>query len=151
MRPGNAYGEQQKPYRGQGFIATAIASILESRKIVLFGENGTVRDYIHADDIALGILAVLEAGKTGETYNIGTGIGHSNRDILNYLVPMAESARLKVSIEVQPERSFDVKENILDYSKLKDRTGWSPCIRLEDGLKRIWNCFLSIRVRGSQA
>ena len=88
---------------------------------------------------------MLEAGKAGETYNIGTGIGHSNRDILNYLVPMAESACLKVSIEVQPERSFDVKENILDYSKLKAGTGWFPCIRLEEGLKRVWNHFLSMR------
>jgi UDP-glucose 4-epimerase len=51
IRPANAYGEGQIPYVGQGFISTAIASILQNKDILLFGEHGTTRDYIHVDDV----------------------------------------------------------------------------------------------------
>ena len=44
VRPGNAYGEGQRPFSGQGFIATAMASVIQGKEVVLFGERGTVRD-----------------------------------------------------------------------------------------------------------
>jgi UDP-glucose 4-epimerase len=62
VRPGNAYGETQKPFVGQGFIATAIASILTQQELYLYGESGTIRDYIHVEDIAAGIVGALVHG-----------------------------------------------------------------------------------------
>lgn len=143
VRPANAYGETQRPFVGQGFVATAIASILAGQEITLFGENGTIRDYIHAEDIASGILAVLDAGVAGEVYNIGSGIGKSNRDILDALAPLSAEARRDIRLNILPMRSFDVPANILDCSKLHDLTGWSPAIAFTDGIKRTWNWFLS--------
>jgi nucleoside-diphosphate-sugar epimerase len=55
LRPGNAYGEGQLAFRGQGFVATAIASVIEERPIQLYGEEGAIRDYVHAEDIAAAI------------------------------------------------------------------------------------------------
>lgn len=144
VRPGNAYGENQKPFRGQGFVSTAIASILEGKEITLFGETGTVRDYIHADDIADGILAALDSGNDGETYNIGTGIGCTNRGIMEILAPLAAQSDMKIRLSIQPERSFDVKENILDCSLLKSHSGWFPRVALKEGLARVWNHFLRL-------
>lgn len=46
VRPGNAYGEGQLPFRGQGFVATAIASIMTGRPLTVFGGDETVRDYV---------------------------------------------------------------------------------------------------------
>src|SRR6267154_449738 len=57
-RPGNAYGEGQRPSTGQGFVAEAIARTLEDQVISLFGDQGTVRDYIHVADIASGNVEV---------------------------------------------------------------------------------------------
>ncbi len=68
IRPGNAFGEGQEPFVGQGFISTAIASILLQKEIPLFGESGTIRDYIYVEDLAKGILAALEKGKNGSFY-----------------------------------------------------------------------------------
>ena len=72
-RPSNAYGDGQKPFAGQGFIPTVIASALEGKSITIFGENGSIRDYIHVTDVATGIAAALEKGLLGEFYNIGSG------------------------------------------------------------------------------
>jgi len=56
VRPANAFGEGQRTYSGQGFIATAIASVLDGRELTLFGEQGTIRDYLHVADVATGIV-----------------------------------------------------------------------------------------------
>jgi UDP-glucose 4-epimerase len=143
VRPANAYGESQRPFVGQGFVATAIASVLAGQEITLFGENGTIRDYIHAEDIAAGIVAALNDGVPGEIYNIGSGTGRSNRDILDALTPLATEAGLDIRLSILPMRSFDVPVNILDSSKLHALTGWQPTVTFEDGIRRTWDCFLS--------
>jgi len=141
VRPGNAYGETQKPFVGQGFIATAIAAILAGQEITLFGESGTIRDYIHVSDVAAGIVAALEFGLPGEIYNIGSGVGMNNRDILDAIQPLALVDGLKVRVNTLPLRKFDVRSNILDSSKLRNNSGWSDTITFEEGIKRTWTWF----------
>ena len=143
-RPANAYGEEQAAFTGQGFIATAIQSILQRKKIGIFGEQGTVRDYLHTSDIALGITAVLENGDLGEAYNIGSGIGRNNMEVLDVLKPLAGQRGLSIGINILPERLFDVPVNILESKKLHDISGWRPKIIFEDGIQRTWNNFLNI-------
>jgi UDP-glucose 4-epimerase len=134
VRPANAYGIGQLPYRGQGFISTAIASIMDNKNVVVFGEKGTVRDYIYVSDIARGIFAALAKGHSGETYNIGSGIGMTNLNLLLRVKPILEEDGYEVMIQHLPERVFDVRKNILDSSKLTAHTGWKPATSLDDGL-----------------
>lgn len=139
VRPGNVYGEMQRPFAGQGFIATAIASIMLQKQLHLFGPEGTVRDYIHVEDVASAVVALLENGIPGQIYNIGTGKGRSNRDVLNAIEPYSQKVGLTVKLNIVPPRGFDVPVNILDNSKLKNDTGWAPAIPFEIGLERTWN------------
>jgi UDP-glucose 4-epimerase len=141
VRPGNAYGEGQKPFVGQGFVATAIASILQEKEITLFGESGTVRDYVHVSDVAQGIVAALEKGRPGVCYNIGSGIGRSNRDILDAISPFAVAAGLEVKVKAAPLRMFDVPANVLDCARLEAETGWKPLVPFADGMARAWDWF----------
>ena len=141
VRPANAYGAGQRPYSGQGFIATAIASILEQRELTLFGEHGTVRDYLHVTDMALGIVAALDAGQPGEIYNLGSSQGLTNREILELLEPLATKSGHSVQIRVLPERLFDVPVNILDCSRLRAVSGWVPKLTITEGLIQTWNWY----------
>lgn len=134
VRPANAYGVGQQPYKGQGFVSTAIASIIDNKNVVVFGEKGTVRDYIYVSDIAHGIFAALDKGHSCETYNIGSGIGLTNLDLLLKVKPMLEEDGYEMIIQHLPERAFDVKQNILDASKLTAHTGWKPAVSLDEGL-----------------
>jgi UDP-glucose 4-epimerase len=141
VRPGNAYGEGQKPFSGQGFIAAAIARILKQQDIIFFGENGTIRDYIHVSDVSMGIIAALDRGTPGLCYNIGSGVGRSNREVLDTILPHAVSAGLKIGIQVLPERRFDVPVNVLDCEKIREDTGWIPLVSFEEGIQKTWNWF----------
>lgn len=138
VRPSNAYGPGQVPFTGQGFVATAMGFVLQGKPVPVFGE-GTVRDYIYVTDLALGIAAVLDRGKNGEAYNLGTGIGLSNRDVLEALRPIASAAGFKVEVETLPSRQFDVPVNVLDIAKVANTTGWHPTMSFHEGLTHMWN------------
>ena len=139
-RPGNAYGEHQAGNVGQGFIATAMWRCLRQQPVTIFGERGTTRDYIHVDDIAIALVALLDKGVVGDTYNIGTGIGTDNQQIIDFLTSMAGHSGIAApQVEINPSRPFDVKLNVIDASKLELATGWRSSIDLREGLQRCWN------------
>lgn len=138
-RPANAYGEDQRTGTGQGFIATAIDAVLSGREIEIYGANGTTRDYIHVGDVAAGLASVLDHGDIGEAYNLGTGIGTSNAEIIRIIERFAKMRDIPVRIKVLPSRGFDVEENVLDSTKLRKKTGWVPSVGIEEGIRRIWD------------
>lgn len=134
LRPANAYGIGQYPFTGQGFIATAIASVFAGNPIKIFGQCGTIRDYLYVSDLASGIVSALEHGRLSELYNLGSGVGLSNLDVIELLTPRLKKIGLSVHIENLPERSFDVQRNVLDSSKLQKHTGWNKKVSFTDGV-----------------
>ncbi|MEQ1742872.1 MAG: NAD-dependent epimerase/dehydratase family protein [Candidatus Nitrotoga sp.] len=142
VRPGNAYGEGQLPYRGQGFIATAIAAILKGEAVTVFGGDQIVRDYVHVTDVADGIIAALELGRPGLCYNIGSGTGLTTNQVLSFITILAEKLGKAVVVEPRPLRAFDVPINVLDCSRIQAETGWQARIGFANGLEKTWRWFL---------
>lgn len=134
VRPGNAFGIGQHPYAGQGFVSTAMASVLRDEPIRIFGRQGTVRDYVYVTDLAAGIVSALEHGHLSETYNLGSGVGRCNLDIVHAMTPLMQEIGCDIRVEHLPERVFDVRENVLESSKLKEHTGWRPEVDFLEGL-----------------
>lgn len=134
IRPSNPYGAGQLPFRGQGFIATALALILQGRPVSIFGRAGTVRDYIAIDDLTQGILAAMNYGHLGAAYNIGSGVGFSNLEVLKLLSIVLEPLGYPLAVKHELARPFDVEVNVLDSSKLQEVSGWKKNIDLADGL-----------------
>jgi len=135
VRPSNAYGVGQRPFTGQGFVATAMASAMQGMSIKIFGPHGTVRDYLYVSDLASGIVSALEHGSLSETYNLGSGLGLSNLDVVEAFKPLMDEVGCMVQLEHQPERAFDVKVNVLDSMKLQEHTGWRPLVEFNLGLR----------------
>ena len=148
-RPANAYGANQQTGRGQGFLAAAISAILSRSELEIYGSKGTIRDYINVEDVASGIVAALDFGEVGEIYNLGTGIGTSNLDIISLLKPLAESYGYLTHVKHLPPRRFDVEANVLDCQKLTSISGWEPQVSLQRGLAEMWHHALQ-RTPGSQ-
>lgn len=139
VRPSNAYGVGQRPYIGQGFISTAMASAIRGETIRIFGQTGTIRDYLYVRDIATGLVSALEKGELSETYNLGSGEGHSNLDVVIRMSSLIEESGFKIRVEHLPERAFDVKANVLDSKKLQAHTGWKVETTIEEGLRRTFD------------
>lgn len=138
VRPSNAYGPGQAPFKGQGFIATAIKLAQQQNPITIYGKEGTIRDYLYIDDLVNAIIRLLEYGKIGETYNIGTGIGYSNLSVIKLITEIAQKNNIRLQIKKETERPFDVNYNVLDSNKLKTETGWEPETDLKSGIEKTW-------------
>lgn len=137
LRPSNPFGEGQLGNLGQGFIATAIHMAINKTPVSIYGTPGTIRDYIYIDDLVDGILAALSLGHAGKTYNIGTGIGTNNMELLSIIEDEIPSLR-PIQIQSLPMRNFDVASNILDCSLMHKDTGWQPKVSLRSGILKTW-------------
>ena len=135
VRPANAYGVGQIPFIGQGFISTAMASVIKGLPIKIFGKNGTVRDYLYVSDLASGIVSAMEHGQLSETYNLGSGVGLSNLAVINKFSPLMHENGYVIVVENLPERAFDVKLNVLGSTKIHEHTGWLPQVDFDYGLR----------------
>jgi UDP-glucose 4-epimerase len=143
VRPGNPYGPNQLGNLGQGFVGAALFASLRRQPVSIFGERGTVRDYVFIEDLAEGLLAALDSGNPGDTYNIGTGIGYDNRAVLEMLDDIVRPTGYSVDVEVLPTRPFDVAANVLSPARLTYVSGWRPKTEFFDGLTRTWKWALS--------
>lgn len=143
VRPGNAFGVGQRTGTGQGFVAAALAAACDGTPITVFGPRGTIRDYVYVTDIAAGILAALEHGVAGQIYNVGTGIGRDNMDIVEMLRRLIGPIGRTLDVRQAPARRFDVPANVLDSSKLERAAGWRARVDFEDGLGRAWEAVMS--------
>lgn len=133
-RPSNPYGPGQVPYRGQGFIATAVAKILQGEEIPVFGAHGTVRDYLYIEDLCSAMKVLLDGEPApGAIFNIGSGIGMNNLDVLKAVARAAGCLMADVKLNFLPARHFDVAYNVLDSRRL-EALGWRRATTLEQGL-----------------
>ena len=138
VRPGNPYGPNQAGDLGQGFVGTAMFAILKGRPVGIFGERGTVRDYLYVEDLADGLVAALEHGRLGDTYNIGTGMGTDNQGVLDCIADVIDLTGYRLEVSRLPDRPFDVAANVLSAARLTYVSGWRPRIGLRAGIAKTW-------------
>lgn len=131
LRVSNAYGERQNPTRPQGIIAVAFARMRARQPLMVFGD--TVRDYIHASDVASAVVCCLASDVT-DAVNVGSGVGVALSDLLRRIEAVAGE---KLLLEARDARIFDVRHSALDTTKLRS-LGWAPSVELNEGLDRTW-------------
>ncbi|MDQ6990610.1 MAG: NAD-dependent epimerase/dehydratase family protein [Mariprofundaceae bacterium] len=134
-RPSNPYGEGQRPFAGQGFIPTAMALAYQGKSLTIYGQTGTVRDYIYISDVVSGLITILNHGEKGEIYNIGSGIGLNNLQVTELIQESLQIDDIILDINHTEKRPFDVENNILDSQKLK-KIGWQPSVTMNEGLEK---------------
>lgn len=126
----NNYGPYQFPEK---VIPLFTTNALEDKSLPLFKSSQNRRPWIHVDDHARGIDAILAKGKIGECYNIATQTEKSIEEIAHLvLTTLDKSESLKNYV---PDRLQHDKRYALDPSKLKHDTGWEPTIAFEKGIK----------------
>lgn len=123
VRAFNHIGARQ----GKNFVvpdfASKIVKIEKSAVPVLkVGNLDTLRDFTDVRDIVRGYLMLLESGKIGESYNIGSGNVIKIKDILKKLINLS-SKKIKIEIDKEKFRPVDVPIVQCDNSKIKKDTG----------------------------
>jgi dTDP-glucose 4,6-dehydratase len=80
------------------------------------------------------VLAILEKGRAGEHYNIGTGVEKSVEEVTEaILATLNKPQSLKSYV---PDRASHDSRYAVDWTKLHTETGWSPAIAFDDGIRQ---------------
>ena len=137
-RPFNHIGERQTADFAVASFAKQIALIEKGdQKEVRVGNLSAVRDFTDVKDICRAYLLLMEKGRNGEVYNIGSGKGVSVQFVLDQLISLADRP-IPVVIDQNRLRPSDIKKAVANNQKIRD-LGWAPKIALTETLKRILN------------
>ena len=120
-RGSNTFGSHQYPEKLIPLFAT---NLFEDKMVPLYGDGQQVREWLHAEDHANGILCALEHGTDGEIYNIGGGNARTNLDITQRLLEFC-SRSFETHVTHVEDRAGHDRRYALDSSKLRT-LGWAP-------------------------
>jgi dTDP-glucose 4,6-dehydratase len=151
---GNNYGPYQFPEK---LVPLTILNAIEGRPLPIYGDGLYVRDWLHVDDHAHAILAVLKRGRPGQKYLIGAGNELPNLELVRRLCaaieslkPAAENDAMRragkaayhdLCVSVADRAGHD-RRYAIDASKIRAELGWTPATRFDTGLRETVRWYL---------
>lgn len=145
----NNYGPYQFPEK---LIPLMIQNALHGKPLPVYGDGSNVRDWLYVEDHCEAIARVLEAGRIGETYNIGGNSERTNMEVVQTICRLLDECGVKSPvvphaklITFVTDRPGHDRRYAIDASKIKKELGWSPRVKFEEGLRATVEWYLSHR------
>ena len=137
VRASNNYGPWQYPEK---LIPLAILKILSNEKIPIYAKGENVREWLYVEDCARGIYNVLNKGKDGEIYNLGSNQELRNIDVIKMMLTILNRHENMIAF-VKDRPGHDIRYR-LDSVKIFKKIGWKPKAKFKDGIKQTINWYL---------
>ncbi len=142
----NNYGPYHFPEK---LIPLVIHNALAGKPLPIYGDGQQIRDWLYVKDHCSAIRRVLEAGRVGETYNVGGWNEKANLDvvytlcaILDQLSPRADGQSYKEQIIFVTDRPGHDRRYAIDARKLERELGWKPAETFETGIRKTVEWYL---------
>jgi len=143
----NNYGPYHFPEK---LIPLLIVNSLAGKPLPVYGDGQQIRDWLYVKDHCSAIRRVLEAGRLGETYNVGGWNEKANLDIvhtvcslLDELRPRADGKPYKEQITYVTDRPGHDRRYAIDARKLERELGWKPAETFESGIRKTVQWYLA--------
>lgn len=141
----NNYGPYHFPEK---LIPVVILNALAGQPIPVYGTGSNVRDWLYVEDHADALLRVLDAGKTGRSYNIGGENERSNIALVRHICALLDAKRPKAApyadqITFVPDRPGHDARYAIDPTRMRDELGWHPSVTIEQGLDKTVDWYLA--------
>ncbi|MFN3789758.1 dTDP-glucose 4,6-dehydratase [Massilia sp.] len=150
----NNYGPFHFPEK---LIPLVIFNALAGKPLPVYGDGRQVRDWLYVLDHCSALRRVLEAGRPGETYNIGSSNQVANIDVvhavcavLDELRPRPDGLSYAAQVSFVKDRPGHDRRYAVDAGKLERELGWRPAEMFETGLRKtvVWYLAHGDWVRG---
>jgi dTDP-glucose 4,6-dehydratase len=142
----NNYGPYHFPEK---LIPLIIANAQAGKPLPIYGDGQQVRDWLYVSDHCAAIRRVLEAGRLGETYNVGgwnemanLDVVHTLCDMLDKLKPKADGASYRAQITYVKDRPGHDRRYAIDARKLERELGWKPAETFQTGIGKTVQWYL---------
>jgi dTDP-glucose 4,6-dehydratase len=143
----NNYGPYHFPEK---LIPLMIVNALAGKPLPVYGDGMQIRDWLYVKDHCSAIRRVLEAGRLGETYNVGGWNEKPNLDIvhtvcklLDEMRPKADGASYATQITYVTDRPGHDRRYAIDARKLEKELGWKPAETFETGIRKTVEWYLA--------
>jgi CDP-glucose 4,6-dehydratase len=129
VRCGNLYGSEDLNL--SRLIPGTILRLLNNEQPVLYTDAGEmIRDFIHVDDVVETYMTLIEKGKIGEAYNVGSNKMHRIKNVIELI---RDKVNPNIEIKMVDRAFFEIDEQSLNSEKLRE-LGWTHKIELSEGL-----------------
>ena len=141
----NNYGANQFPEK---LIPLMIKNIKDNIPLPIYGEGLNIRDWLFVEDHAKAIDLILHKGEVGDTYNIGGLNEWTNIDLVKHLIKLTDKKLNRPQgtsnslIQFVTDRAGHDKRYAIDASKIKNKLGWTPSAKFEEGLEKTVEWYL---------
>jgi dTDP-glucose 4,6-dehydratase len=129
-RCSNNYGPRQLPEK---LIPLMTLNALEGKKLPVYGDGQQVRDWIHVDDHARGLLLALDKGQLGRVYNLGGECEKPNLWIVERVLEATNRGR--ELIEYVTDRPAHDRRYAMNIARARSELGFEPEVPFEQGLR----------------
>jgi dTDP-glucose 4,6-dehydratase len=143
----NNYGPYHFPEK---LIPLVIHNALAGKPLPIYGDGMQVRDWLYVEDHCKAIMRVLEAGRLGETYNVGGWNEKPNIEVvqtlcslLDELQPRADGQSYATQITYVKDRAGHDRRYAIDARKIEQELGWRPQETFETGLRKTVQWYLA--------
>lgn len=133
IRPSNCYGPGQYVYR---IIPKSILYLLDNKPFPLEGGGVAEKSFMYVEDLAVAIDMILHKGTLGETYNVGSDLPVSMRQIVDEVCKQLGKDPAEF-IKITEGRVGEDRKYWIDSTKIKNELGWAPRVSLEQGIARM--------------
>lgn len=131
----NNYGPRQHPEK---LIPLMVTNALAGKQLPVYGDGKQVREWIHVDDHAHGVLAVLDKAVVGGIYHLGTSEERQNIDLVHHLCDVLSELKpgkdYKALITHVTDRLGHDFRYALDVSETKKTLGFEPSVPFKQGV-----------------
>ena len=137
----NNYGPKQHPEK---LIPKLIYNIFNNKPLPIYGKGTNSREWIYVQDHCEALIKILEKGKVGSFYNIGSNKNQTNLEICSKLIKVAGKNNIlgkNVKIQFVKDRPGHDIRYALNSSKLKNELKWMPKINLNDGINKTFQWY----------
>jgi dTDP-glucose 4,6-dehydratase len=142
----NNYGPYHFPEK---LIPLMIVNALAGKPLPVYGDGQQVRDWLYVKDHCSAIRRVLQAGRLGETYNVGgwnekpnLEIVHTVCALLDELRPRADGHSYQAQITFVQDRPGHDRRYAIDARKIERELGWKPAETFETGIRKTVQWYL---------
>jgi GDP-L-fucose synthase len=147
VRPANIYGPHDNfDARNAMVIPSLIRRGLDGENpLVVWGDGSPIRDFIHAEDVARGMLLAVEKGIT-QPLNLGSGVGVSIKELVNIVVKNLPN---KPEVVWDTSKPSGDRKRLMDTSRAKSH-GFEPKISFEQGIPAVMQWYLQHKVEAEK-
>jgi dTDP-glucose 4,6-dehydratase len=137
VRPSNNYGPWQYPEK---LIPVVILKALNNEPIPIYGTGENIREWLFVTDCAEAVFKIIEKGKPGEIYNVGSGEERRNIDVVKSILKLlGKSEDLITFVKDRPGHDYRYS---LNSEKIKKELGWKAKVKFEEGIERTVKWYL---------